>query len=899
MNFKKSYILESKISPPTPWGTNLLERKRLIELYQQNSNKKLILLIASAGYGKSTLMSQWNQTLQHQNISSAWLSLDEDDNDPGQLFNYLYYLLTHNKSEHHPFKDLQKITSTHALILAKLFTEKSSPCILFIDELEVIKNPDALLLLTKLQQNIPQGKQLVIASRNKTDWALTKLKLNNEILELSDQELKFNTTEVTQLGGLKLTVSFSESIATKLIEKTEGWIAGIRLAMLCFSGVEDRYSWVENITGENDEISNFLAEEVFRHLGTEQQLFLLKTSILNRCNALSCEALTNEPGAQTQLESFCKKGLFLQPLDNRRNWFRFHKLFRQFLLKKLEQLIPQKIVKLHQQAALWFDEKNYHFETIHHALSANNPVLAAEVLEQYSQQLVSLGQHTTLTGLAVKISKQHIIESPILLANLCSSHIYLHQNESAHDILQQLRTITESKYCSQKLIFKLAMLESLFLVVKDNMPQAAVMAEQNLPNIPEQSYFERGVLSNIISYAKMGFNQFEVSHQYQMTARAAHLKYGSYFGLAYADMMGAMQAKLQGNLLQAKQRFHDIGLGDNYRRYDDPQAACDIAKSVTNGFEVEVLYELNQLDQAQELLDKYFSNATNITVPEMAISAYLTQARIAFSKGHFHQAYSVLEDGEVAALSWPLPRMVNKIRWERVRFALYKGEIDSAIALTKNTGIYDVIVTPDGYLSPAENTNSLDIHTLRLTIYTGDVNNAISQFPSLIAQAKYRPCRLLILLNLNALAHYKAGQHQKSLEILSEAIELASKMGAIRSILDEGNEVIALLSALYQQWLNNPTVANRKRKDYCQLLLEAAGVNVCTKPKNQVLNDELSERELEIITLVREGFKNDQIAKKLFLSVNTVKWHLRRGYEKLGVSSRTEALAEVRRLGLI
>jgi LuxR family maltose regulon positive regulatory protein len=340
-------------------------------------------------------------------------------------------------------------------------------------------------------------------------------------------------------------------------------------------------------------------------------------------------------------------------------------------------------------------------------------------------------------------------------------------------------------------------------------------------------------------------------------------------------------------------------VGEDYRRYDDPQAACEVAKSVTNGFEVELLYELNLLDQAQVLLDKYFSNAANNTAPDMVIAAYITQARIAFVTGHFHQAYGFLEDGEVAALSWPMPRMLRDVRWERVRFALCKGEIDSAKVFAEKTNIDGTFVSPDGYLNAAEHTNAPDINALRLAIYTDDISNAISQLTILIDLAKNRPCRLLILLNLNALAHYKTGQHDQGLAILADAIDLAAEMGAVRSMIDEGSELIKMLSTLHQQWLDNPKVANKKRKDYCYLLLEASGVNVRTDPKIQVINDELSERELEIITLVGEGLKNDQIAEKIFLSVNTVKWHLRRAYEKLGVRSRTEALAEGRRLGLI
>lgn len=899
MKLDNTYMLKTKLSPPILCEDNLLDRQRLIELYQKNCDKKLVLLTASAGYGKSTLMSQWYQYLKQQNIDSIWFTLDDDDNDPGRLFNYLHYLLSKKNNEYHPFKDLRKVTNSHAAILVNLFLSKGAPKVLFFDEFESITNPESMRLLSMLQQRLPQGKQLIIASRTKPDWGLTKLKLNNDLFELSDLELKFSTTEATQLGELKLTGSFNESIAKKLIEKTEGWIAGIRLAMLCFPRIEDVHDWVENITGEVNEITNFLAEEVFRHLGTEQQLFLLKIAILDRCNASLCEALIGEPGAQIQLEIFCEKGLFMQPLDQRRHWFRLHKLFRQFLLKKLQQLIPQKMATLHHQAAVWFNENNYQLEAIHHAIAANNADLAANILEQSSQDLVNQGQHTTLTALAAQISKLHPIETPMLLTSLCWSHIFLHEMDAAQELLQRLSEIVITKNCSKQLISTLTTLECLFLVIKDEIPQAAELAEQHLPKLDENKYFERGVLANIISYAKMCFNQIEVAHQYQLKARAAHLKSRSCFGLAYADMMGAMQAKLQGKLLQAKERFYDIGISEDYRCYDDPQAGCEVAKSVTNGFEVELLYELNLLDEAQELLDKYFSNAANNTAPDMVIATYITQARIAFARGYSHQAYGFLEDGEVAALSWPLPRMLRDIRWERVKFALCKGDIDSARAFAETINIDDVYLPPKGYLNPAEHTNAPDIHALRLAIYTEDFSNIPSQLATLIDQAKHRPSRQLILLTLNALAHYKMGHTEQSLEVLSKAVDLANKMKAVRSIIDEGAEVIKLLSTLHQQWLNTPSLGNKSRKDYCELLLKSAGVSVCTETKNQVINEELSERELEIIVMVGEGCKNDQIAEKLFLSINTVKWHLRRIYEKLAVRSRTEALAEVRRLGLI
>ncbi len=895
-----SLVLTTKLNCPFVAESDLLPRPALELLFQQSRDKQLILLTASAGYGKSTLMAQWYRNLERERIPVAWLTLDEDDNDPGRLYNYLQLALKTNDqyedSATTSLDNLRRVNKAHGALLAQLLEKPESPQVLFIDEFEALTNPEAQRLLQLLQQQMPVGRQLVIASRLKPGWPLSKLKLKGSLLELSDHELRFRIEEADALRTLKSAANLDEPLAQKLIEKTEGWIAGVRLALLCFAGRDNPEHWIEKISGAMSEITDFLTEEVYQHLSTEQQQFLLKISVPNRVCAPLCEAITYNADSQTLLDSFCEKGLFLQPLDERRHWYRLHGLVREFLHKRLQQEFPQQLQMVQGLSAQWLAAQGDVLEALHLAIEADQTLFACQLLESNVNYLVQQGELQTLNDLADRLPEEMLQQSPELMTGLCWSYIFIHDIERADKQLLRLKLLAKSHPEGSPLQAKLLTMEPMLLVYRDQAPQAAALALANLPILNEEDKFQRGVLANIAAYVKQGFDEFEESQQLQLLARACHLQSGSTYGLAYSDLISSMADHVAGKLTTARDHYAKIGEGSDYRAGND----SGIARAVSCGIEAELLYELDQLDDAEALLNQYFPIAIDNTTPDQVIVGHIVNARIAFARGHFETAYSRLDEGEVTGLRWPLPRLVNAMRWERVRFALLRGQQQAATTFAAKIPVLPSIESPDAFFHTVDAITASDLTPLRLMISSGESQQALDQLDKLIIESSRRPIRKLKLLGVKTLAHLKLNQIRDARRALTQALDQGREFGAIRSLIEEGTTIIEQIQALSNEWRAQPTELNKERLNYLDLLLNAAGAeNQSTSDQFSPLAESLSDRELEILQLIGTGLKNDMIAEQLFLSVNTVKWHLRRAYEKLGVGSRSKALEQCRKRRLI
>lgn len=895
--------MTTKLSPPTRWGYDLLERPLLMGRLLTKQPKRLILISAAAGYGKSTLMAQKNQALQQRNQRTAWLTLDKDDNDPIRLFTYLYLTLQRDETAttSPQLPEPTRITRNHSATLVSLMTEAKAPTVLFIDEFESLTNPDSQQLIYWLLDYLPPGCQMVIASRTRPAWDLSKLALQGELLELHETDLKLSGDETAQLIELQGSTCIDKHHLDILVEKTEGWWAGIRLALLCQDNWANDLDWISALSGEIEQIADFLYEQVFRQLETEQQLFLLKVSILDRMTASACEALTQESGAQTQLQSLCRRGLFIQPIDPVRKWFRMHRLMRQFLRNRLKQQMPKQYSSLHETAARWFANNHSRVDAVHYAITANNPKLALEILEDVSKPLIKKGQLRTLSDLAKRIPDASLAGHYQLIANLCLAHLLMHHLGDAQHYMSMLEPLS-SKPEVKRALANIPVLVPLLLAVEDKMVSAAELAKHNLSDIQhDPSHFEKGTLSNIIAFAELGLGNAETSADYVLQAQASHLEANSALGLAYANMVTAMRVRSQGKLQRAREITGDVGLGSDYEQ-SGSATPNEIAKGVVYGFEIDLLYELNDLATAENLLTQYAHLGQENVAPDIVILGFLTSARIAFARGDKELAYSRLDEGEVAGIRLPLPRLIQSIRLQRVRFAQLEEKFELARNYLADIDMASVVsqLTKVNYMDPVSELVALDLVPLRQALQEGGAATVRQQLPQLIEASGARTGRRVQILLLKAECLSKLGNLDAAHQTLTEAIDLGRACGFIRTFTDSGRTITDLLKLLYQEWANKPAPCFRDRRAYCIQLLEAADEVIIRGPSDDVtLVEPLSDRELQMLSLAGDGFKNEQIADQTFLSVNTVKWHLRRVYEKLGVRSRTEALVVARKHNFI
>lgn len=901
-------FLQTKLYLPRP-KSRLVSRGRLLQKLDLLLERKLTLISAPAGFGKSTLLAQWVQIHRQETpaLRFTWLSLDRHDNVPVRFLSYWVAALQKIEpsvgADILPLLDTAQPSTIEAIweVLASEIASIPSEFILVLDDYHVIETAAIHDGLASLLDKIPPSTHLIIATRADPPLPLARLRAQGELGELRAADLRFNSDEIGEFLEQWVGTKLSSVDQAQLEAHTEGWVAGLQLAALAMQGLMERGSendilstFVQRLSGSTRFIMDYLVEEVLYHLAPDLQSFLLETSILERLTAALCVAVTGRVDSQTALDSLEKTNLFLFPLDDERRWYRYHPLFADLLLSLLQQDRPAEILRLHRRASAWYEEQGLILDAIHHMLKVPDAREATRLMEKVAAETLQHGDVTTIQNWSTLLTEEQLKQSRSLCLCLAWAFLVSDQVEQAEHYLSlanpdQVLSPEISTDLSSDILAACSLI-AFYKGQYENAIKYARQAEERLS--PQQMTLKPILALSLASALEMTGEDEAALQSFEEAKRLSH-SYGSRTAeLSTLKKLGDLQVR-RGQLHQAAQCYQQaIQLGSVREGQPLPVAALSVSAFG------QVLYEWDRLEEAEQ----YFLQGTDLARKLGNTFALLSSLQnlvgIHCIRRDRDSALQVRERIEQTVLGSPLlPASEAKVTAQQIRMYLKLDEIQHALRwmqLHEQVG-----KTP--YSSEL-----MAIAWARIWIAQGDAQKAIQALqPALrLARAAGRQGIMIELLTLQALVLALKHQLPSALAALEEALRLAEPEGYTRIFLDEGEPMAKLLRSAYRS-------KDRSLKEYkAKLLRDLVPVAAARPPvpaassnppvdRDSVLIDPLSDRELEILQLIAAGHSNQEIAEKLVITVGTVKAHTSNIFNKLNVRSRTQAISKAGELHLL
>ncbi len=927
-------LLTTKLYIP-PLRPNRVPRPRLIDRLNQGLplGHRLTLISAPAGFGKTTLLSEWVHHLKDEGgmikgespasihpssfilhpSKVAWLSLDEGDNDPVRFWTYFITALQTvqtgiGQSALAALKSPQPPSTAPASrsavewiesVLTALINElavhrQRRPYILVLDDHHLIKTQLIHQTLTFLLDHLPPppvGLHLVIAGRADPPLPLPRLRARDQLTELRAPDLRFTPDETAAFLNQVMNLGLSANDVAALEARTEGWIAGLQLAALSMQDRTDVSGFIAAFTGSNRYILDYLVEEVLRQQPEDVQRFLLQTSILDRMTGPLSDALTGRTGGQVMLERLEQANLFIVPLAQDRTWYRYHHLFAQFLRSRLRQApTPSPAVSdLHGRASEWYEAHGLLAEAVKHALAGQNFERAAHLIEQTARQTVMGGEASTLLGWLEALPGEIIRSRPSLCLAQGWALVIAGQSDTAEPYVQaalQAASTTDAQIRGEA-----AAIRSLVAVLK-SAPQAIELAHQALEHLPADDLFLRSLVALNLGLAHDMRGDITAAGQAYSEASASGQAAGNILVHLMAIVQLADLKVLQGKLHEAATIYRQA-----IQLATEPGKRLPIVATAHLSMG-RLLYEWNDLDGATHHLTTCIElgqqwESTDISATGFVYLAHVRQAQAdtAGAQALIRQAEQALQ-GDILSLP-----TISVARAYQVRLWLRQGNTEAATRLcssaiwaeeyqARQSGV-------SGYLAQIEGATRV-----RVLMAQGKPELAIGLLDSLLqaAEAAGQTGYVIELLVLQALVLEAQGQSPQAITTLHRALTLAAPADYVRTFVDEGASMAILLNRMKNE--------GGRMKEYVGKLLAAFTPAVRrpvqqSYPVQQPLIEFLSKRELEVLRLIAAGLSNREIAQELVITVGTVKRHVHHIYGKLEVHSRTQALAKARELGLL
>lgn len=898
-------ILQTKLYIPPP-RARLIQRARLVERLHAGRNRHLTLIAAQAGAGKTTLVSEWLEQLEHP---VAWLTLDDADSDPLRFWSYVIAALqTVDPALGRATQAALTAPNTPAfeLLLTSLINEIAAlpdRITLVLDDYHCITDVEIHRALSFLLEHLPAHFHLVLLTREDPPLPLARLRVQEQLTEIRAHDLRFSYAEAEQFLNQTMGLSLQQAAIDTLTRRTEGWVAGLQLAALSLQNLNDAADFIAHFSGDDHYLVDYLMSEVLARQPSAVQQFLLKTSILDRLSVSLCNAVTGQTDGRTILTKLEQANLFLVPLDNRREWYRYHQLFRDLLrLQLAEEYEPAAVAALHQRAARWFTTQKSIGEAIHHYLAAKEFDATAALVEEIGINWIVRGQLRQVLAWLDRFPEALLHSRPLLcICKAWALNVSGHAKEVEPLLAIAEETLPTAPASQQREICGLINTVRAYLARnRGALAESMNRLRQAITDLPESNLLVRCAVNLNLGFNYSIIGELTLADQ----ALAAAIDESQQCDAIYIHLI-AIALRANGYIAQGKlgaaqrlcQEAIDIGLAQNDGH---PFPAAGYAYAWLG----QVLYEQNDLAGAEEQLRQAIACSQLIGDWSMSRRGLLPLAWLKQMQG---------KGAEAQALWQQALAVVQRAGDEYVAEQLMVHQA--------RLGLAQIIATPNDYASlaivnrwattyrqravdPRNYTEVFTQMTLAwLDIMEGQATEALSRLEAMAEMAtKQGQIDNLIRVHvLQALAHHARSDREAALADLRCAFAHAAPEGYLRVFVDYG--------PMMQQLLQRAAAANIAPAYVAQLLAlfprnatapSAAPVPIANRqsplPK---LVEPLHERECQILRMMAVRRSNQQIAAELYLSVNTVKWHARNIYDKLGVSSRVEAVDRARELAIL
>lgn len=894
-------LMSAKLHPPALPAQ--VARQQLRGLFESAGTARLILVRAPAGFGKTTALAQYQALLATRGVATAWLTLDPADNDVSRFLQYLVGAVAQITQDDASAAggesppDAGAPASDAALQAVDRLTAFDAPFALFLDEFEAIQETAVIRLVRKIVEQLPRRGQLVIAARNLPDLQLGRLRASGQLLEVDTEGLRFSLEETAEFVRQQQDAPLPPGQLFSLHQKTEGWPAALRLASIAMQRGEPCDTFIERFSGTDRALADYLADDVLDRQPAPVRDFLLRTAVLRHLSAPLCDALV--PGADSEaiLQALESANILLTRLERSDRWYRYHSLFADFLRDRLQREMPDEVPRMHAAASRWYEANGRFVPAIDHALEGGQHARALALLALHADDLLGQGRMRLLSRWFDALPEPLLRERPGLQLVRAWAMAF---TRSPTEAIAALDRIDTAAAADADIAAQLPALRVVLLANMDEVEQACTVGEASLARLPTSNPFADNVLTNTLaSVYSMSGRQAE-ARQLLDHARAAQGREASAFGMMYSESVEGIIDLMEGRLRQATARFHIAVTGT--RRLPGNHANSNAMASVLYAA---ALYEADELDAAAHLLNIYVPLIRDIALPDQMILGHALLSRVLFHRGDVDQALQLLTELEYLGHRKALPRVVASARLERARALLLQGNAQAAGMELDRAGTPALWARVDRMRLLAHDLEDPVLGRLRRLVAMGEAGAALPGLEREIARARAasRLRRAMKLQVLRGLALARSGSEPAALAAIGEVLAQAAPEGFMRLLIDEGPAVGRLVQR--QAQAPGRTPASPLFADYLDRLLRGFGPLPAEDEDSppagmtEPTGDPLTRGEIRVLQLVAEGYSNNAMAEKLFVSGNTVRTHLRNINAKLGARSRTQAVAIGRRMGLV